>query len=156
MLTNNHKYYHNYKNPMTMAKCADDGHALLQRDDWDARIEKAQHHAFKRRHAAAMNEHDTAKRAAMCARLSDPSHHNWLTADLERSVTAEAPLVIECLNDVRARAKRPLTPHMLPYLPCGILESTALAPYLERWRLDAAAAAAAGATRARCAYPTLD
>jgi hypothetical protein len=127
------------------------------RDDWDARIEKAQHRAFKRRHAAAIgHEPDTAKRGAMCACLSDPRHHNWFTADLKRSVTAEAPLVIECLDDVRARAKRPLTPHMLPYLPCGILESPVLAPYLERWRLDAAAAAAAGATRARCAYPTLD
>ncbi len=56
------------------------------------------------------------------------------------------------LDDERARAKRPLTPQMLPFLPRGILESAALAPYLERWRLDAAAAA----TRARCAYPTLD
>ncbi len=60
--------------------------------------------------------------------------------------------VIECLDDVHARAKRPLTPQMLQFLPRGILESAALAPYLERWRLDAAAAA----TRARCAYPTLD
>jgi hypothetical protein len=45
---------------------------------------------------------------------------------------------------------------MLPYLPSGILESPALAPYLQRWRLDAAAAVAAGPTRARCSYPTLD
>jgi hypothetical protein len=45
---------------------------------------------------------------------------------------------------------------MLQHLPLGILESAALAPYLERWRLDAAAAVAAAATRARCAYPTLD
>ncbi len=143
-----------------LAKCADDGDALL-RDDWDARIEKAQHRAFKRRHAAAMDESDgnnTGKRDAMWARLS-ALHLNWFSAELERSVTAQAPLVIECLDDVRARAKRPLTPHMLPYLPRGILESPALAPYLERWRLDAAAAVvvvAAGATRARCAYPTLD
>jgi hypothetical protein len=106
----NNNYYHNYKNPM--AKCADNADALLLRDDWDARIEKAQHRAFKRRHAAAMDEPDNT---AMWARLSAP-HNNWFTADLERSVTAEAPLVIECLNDVRARAKRPLTPHMLPYL----------------------------------------
>jgi hypothetical protein len=156
MLTNNsHKYYHNYTNPMTMAKCVDNAEAL-QRDDWDARIENAQHHAFKRRHAAAMDEPYTAKRAALFARLSNPHHHNWFTADLEPSVTAEAPLVIECLNDVRARAKRPLTPHMLPYLPSGILESPALAPYLQRWRLDATAAVAAASTRARCAYPTLD
>jgi hypothetical protein len=85
-----------------------------------------------------------------------PLQQRAFTADLERSVTAQAPLVIECLDDVRARAKRPLTPHMLQYLPHGILESPALAPYLERWRLDAAAAVAAGATRARCAYPSLD
>ncbi len=90
--TNN---YNNYTNPM--AKCVDNAETL-QRDDWDARIENAQHRAFKRRHAAAMHESDTAKRAALFARLSDPSHHNWFTADIERSVTAEAPLVIECLN----------------------------------------------------------
>jgi hypothetical protein len=72
-------------------------------------------------------------------------------AKLERSVTEQAPLVIECLNDVRARAKHQLAPQQ-PLLQCGILESATLAPYLERWRLDAAAAA----TRARCAYPTLD
>jgi hypothetical protein len=149
--TNYNYNYNNYTNPT--AKCADSAEAL-QRDDWDARIEKAQHRAFKRRHAAAEREPDTAKRATLFKRLADPRH--WFTADIERSVTAEAPLVIECLNDVRARAKRPLTPHMLPYLPSGILESPALAPYLQRWRLDAAAAVAAGPTRARCAYPTLD
>ena len=92
----------------------------------------------------------------MWARLSDSRHNNWFTADLERSVTAEAPLVIDCLDDVCACAKRPLTPHMLQHLLRGILESAALAPYLERWRLDAAPAVAAAATRARCAYPTLD
>ena len=154
MLTKtNYNNYNNYTNPT--AKCADSAEAL-QRDDWDARIEKAQHRAFKRRHAAAMREPDTAKRAALSKRLADPGHHNWFTADIERSVTAEAPLVIDCLNDVRACAKRPITLHMLPYLPSGILESPALAPYLHRWRLDAAAVMAAGPTRARCSYPTLD
>jgi hypothetical protein len=134
-------------------KCTD-GDAL--RDDWDARIFNAQRRAFKRRHATAMDEPDTAKRDALWARLSAP-RHCWFSAELERSVTEQAPLVIECLDDVRARAKRPLTPHMLPHLPRGILESAGLAPYLERWRLDAAAdAVAATATRARCAYPTLD
>ena len=152
MLTKtNYNNYNNYTNPT--AKYADSAEAL-QRDDWDARIEKAQHRAFKRRHAAADREPDTAKRAALFKRLTDRSH--WFTADIERSVTAEAPLVIDCLNDVRACAKRPITLHMLPYLPSGILESPALAPYLQRWRLDAAAAVAAGPTRARCAYPTLD
>ena len=144
--------YNNYTNPM--AKCIICNAEALQRDDWDARIEKAQHRAFKRRHAAADREPDTAKRAALFKRLNDRSH--WFTADIERSVTAEAPLVIDCLNDVRACAKRPITLHMLPYLPSGILESPALAPYLHRWRLDAAAVMAAGPTRARCSYPTLD
>ncbi len=79
----------------------------------------------------------------------------WFSAELERSVIEQAPLVIECLDNVRARAKRPLVPQ-LPLLPCGILESAALSPYLKRWRLDASSsAAAAAATRARCAYPTL-
>ncbi len=59
-----------------------------------------------------------------------------------------------CLDDVRSRAWRPLA-QQLPFLPRGILKSAALAPYLERWRLDASAAAAAP-RRARCAYPTLD
>jgi hypothetical protein len=153
MLTKINYKYNNYTNPT--AKYADSAEAL-QRDDWDARIEKAQHRAFKRRHAAADREPDTAKRAALFARLADPRHHNWFTADIERSVTAEAPLVIDCLNDVRACAKRPITLHMLPYLPSGILESPALAPYLHRWRLDAAAVMAAAPTRARCSYPTLD
>jgi hypothetical protein len=151
MLTKINYKYNNYTNPT--AKHADNAETL-QRDDWDVRIEKAQHRAFKRRHAAAEHEPDTAKRAALFKRLTDRSH--WFTADIERSVTAEAPLVIDCLNDVRACAKRPITLHMLPYLPSGILESPALAPYLHRWRLDAAAVMAAGPTRARCSYPTLD
>ena len=105
-----------------------------------------------------MDEPDTAKRDALWARLS-AQRHCWFSAELERSVTEQAPLVIECLDDVPARAKRLLTLHMLQHLPRCILESAALAPSLERWRLDAAAAVvvvAAGATRARCAYPTLD
>ncbi len=72
---------------------------------------------------------------------------------VQRSVAAQAPLVIECLDDVRARAKLPLTPHMLLHLLRCIRRARA---YLERWRLDAAAAVAAAATRARCTYPTLD
>ncbi len=47
------------------------------RDDWGTRIEKAQRRAVKRRHAAAMmmDEPDTTKRGALCARLSAPHHH---------------------------------------------------------------------------------
>jgi hypothetical protein len=93
-----------------------------------------------------MDEPDIAKRYALSAQ-----RHCWFSTKLESFVTEQAPLVIECLYNVRARAKRPLTPQ-LPLLPCGILESSALAPYLERWRLDAAVAA----TRARCTYPALD
>jgi hypothetical protein len=64
-------------------KCAD-GDAL--RDDWDARIFNAQRRAFKRKHAAALDEPDTAKRDALWARLSVP-RHCWFSAELERSVT---------------------------------------------------------------------
>jgi hypothetical protein len=44
-------------------------------DDWDAHIENAQHRAFKRRHAAVMDEPDTAKRDALWARIAAPRHH---------------------------------------------------------------------------------
>ncbi len=122
----------------------------MLRDDWDARIENAQLRAFKRKHATAMAEPDTAKRAALWAQLDAPRSH-WFNPNLERSVTELAPLVIECLDDVRARARRPLAPRMLPLLPRRILESATLAPYLERW-----CAAPAPETGARCAYPTMD
>ncbi len=57
------------------------------------------------------------------ALLSAP-RHCWFSAELERSVTEQAPLVIECLDDVRASAKRPLAPQMmLQHLQRGILES---------------------------------
>jgi hypothetical protein len=126
------------------------------RDDWDARIENAQHSAFKRRHAAVMDEPDTAKRDALWARISAPRHH-WFSAELERSVTEQAPLVIECLDDVRDRAMRLLARQLL-FLPRGILQSAELAPYLERWRLGASVQALLrlAASRARCAYQTLD
>ncbi len=45
------------------------------RDDWDSRIENAQHCAFKRRLAAVMDEPDTAKRDALWARISALRHH---------------------------------------------------------------------------------
>ncbi len=53
--------------------------------DWGgARIEKQQHRAVKRRHAAAMmidKPDTTAKRGALCARLSGP-HRHWFSAEL--------------------------------------------------------------------------
>ncbi len=78
----------------------------------------------------------------------------------KEDVTRFAAMAEECLDDARAHAKRKgraLPP--LEYLPCGILESEALEPYLKRWKRDIAAAAAAAAaapTRARCAYYLMD
>jgi hypothetical protein len=92
--TNNHN-----NNP----KCTD-GDAL--RDDWDASIFNAQGRAFERKHATAMDEPDTAKRDALWARLSAP-RHCWFSAELERSVTEQAPLVIKCLDDVRQAPAHP-------------------------------------------------
>jgi hypothetical protein len=103
------------------------------RDDWDARIENAQHHTFKRRHAAVIDEPDTAKRDALWVWIAAQRHH-WFSAELERSVTKQALLVIEFLDYVHACAKRPLAQQMLLFLQRCILESAALAPYLERWR----------------------
>jgi hypothetical protein len=124
------------------------------RDDWDARLKNAQHCAFKHRHAAVVNEPDTAKRAALWAQIDAP-RKIWFNAELdsllERSVTEQAQLVINCLDDVRERARRPLAPQ-LPFLPRSILASAALAPYLERWRC----APSAETCSAHCAYPLLD
>ena len=84
----------------------------------------------------------------------------YFTASEELEVTRHAALVEECLDEARAHAKRKgraLPP--LESLPCGILESAALEPYLKRWTRDIAAAAAAAAaapTRARCAYTLMD
>jgi hypothetical protein len=75
--------------------------------------------------------------------------------DLE--VTRLAPLVEECLDDVRERAQQrgwaPLAPHGKECLPEGILasaamqpylrRSAAMQPYLRRWAAADAAAAAA-------------
>ncbi len=97
-----------------------------------------------------MAEPDATKRAVLWAQLDAP-RKLWFNPELERSVTEQAPFVIECLDDVRARAKRPLAPRMLPFLPRGILESAALAPYLERWRC-----APGPEPSVRCAYPALD
>ncbi len=78
----------------------------------------------------------------------------------KEDVTRFAAMVEECLDDARAHAKRKgWRPIPLEYLPCCILESEALEPYLKRWKRDdaaAAAAAAAAPTRARCAYRLMD
>jgi hypothetical protein len=58
MLTQTTNNNNNKNNP----KCTD-GDAL--RDDWDARIFNAQRRAFKRKHAAAMDKPDIAKRDAL-------------------------------------------------------------------------------------------
>ncbi len=75
----------------------------------------------------------------------------WFMPRIERDVTRHAALAEKCLDDARAHAKRKgWTPIPQEFLPCGILESEALEPYLKRWKRDddalAAAAAAAAAT----------
>jgi hypothetical protein len=104
---------------------------------WDNRLESAQHRALKRLRRAAKAEEDTTMRAAIRTRLA--SHLTvFFHAKHGESVTELAPLVAECLDDVRARAKRggwrPLAPQN-EFLPKGVLASAALAQYLERWKL---------------------
>ncbi len=126
------------------------------RDRWEKRVTGALFRKLKREVRAA---HD--------ALLRTPS--GWVAPDLvsmwfmpqqAEDVTRHAALAEECLDDARAHAKRKgRSPPPLEYLPCGILESEALEPYLKRWKRDiiiAAAAAAAAPTRARCAYPLMD
>jgi hypothetical protein len=59
----------------------------------------------------------------------------WFSARFEPSVTAQAPLVEKCLDEVSVRGQRggrALPPQA--FLPRGIREAAALAPYLGRWR----------------------
>ena len=63
-------------------------------------------------------------------------------------MTRHAPLVEECLDNVRERAQQrgwaPLAPHWKECLPKGILASAVMQPYLRCWAAaDAAAAAVA-------------
>ena len=115
---------------------------------WEDRIESAQHRAFKRVHAAMMEEKVEERAMALRARLGNPSVM-WFAPASEHEVTRQVRLVEECLDDVRARAVRcgwaPLAPHWRACLPKGILRSAAMQPYLRRWAAADAAAAAAAA-----------
>jgi hypothetical protein len=84
----------------TTAKCAEEKRRRCKL--WDDKVERAQHRAFTRKYVAADAEADEAKRAALRAHYDTPSKA-WFSAP---SVTEQAPIVKECLNDVRARAKR--------------------------------------------------
>ena len=92
-------------------------------------------------------ETDAVRAAAMRARLSNGLETFFLPRE-EQEVTRLAPLVEECLDDVRARAVQrgwaPLAPHWKKCLPKGVLASAAMQPYMWRWAAaDAAAAEAA-------------
>ena len=120
---------------------------------WEDRIESAQHRAFKRVHAAMMEEKVEERAMALRARLGNPSVM-WFAPASEHEVTRQVRLVEECLDDVRARAVRcgwaPLAPHWRACLPKGILRSAAMQPYLRRWAAadDAEAEAAEAAAEA--------
>jgi hypothetical protein len=122
------------------------------RDRWEDRV----HSALFRR----MRRNVRAANALFGTPAYVEPDMRYFTASEELEVTRHAALVEECLDKARAHAKRKgraLPP--LEYLPCGILESAAMEPYLKRWKRDIAAAAAAAAaapTRARCAYPLMD
>ena len=116
---------------------------------WEDRIESAQHRAFKRVHAAMMEEKVEERAMALRVRLGNPSAM-WFAPASEHEVTRQVRLVEECLDDVRARAVRcgwaPLAPHWKWCLPEGVLASAAMQPYLRRWAAADAAAASVEAT----------
>ena len=118
---------------------------------WEDRIESAQHRAFKRVHAAMMEEKVEERAMALRARLGNPSVM-WFAPASEHEVTRQVRLVEECLDDVRARAVRcgwaPLAPHWRACLPKGILRSAAMQPYLRRWAAADAVAEAEAAAEA--------
>ena len=125
---------------------AEEARDEARRDKWIDRLESAQFRALKRARAAAEEETDAARAAAMRARLGNGLETIFLVRE-EREVTRLAPLVEECLDDVRARAVQrgwaPLAPHWKRCLPKGVLASAALQPYLRRWAADDDDAAAA-------------
>jgi hypothetical protein len=126
---------------------------------WRAKMFRAWKRVMQRKYAAAAAAiEDECKRTALRAQFDNP-YKVLFVAHYEPSVTPATLLIIECLDDVRERAKRAryakwsAPAHHIEFLPCGILESAPMAPYLERWRRDDAAGPA---LRARCAYPALD
>ncbi len=95
-------------------------------------------------------ETDAVKAAAMYASLSS-TWASYFMPDEETEVTRAAPLVEECLDDIRERAQKrgwaPLATHSVwkVCLSMGVLASAAMKQYLRRWAAadDAAAVAAA-------------
>ncbi len=130
-------------------------------------MERAQHHAFTRKYRAVDAEPDATKRATMRAQF-DIQHKAWFFSRLAQSFTEQVQLVEDCLDNLRTRAKRTKRAGcagcagcapQIDFLPREILESAALAPFLERWRRHYAAPAACASApepRARCTYPTMD
>ncbi len=96
-------------------------------------------------------ETDAVKAAAMYARLSS-TLASYFMPDEETEVTRVAPLVEECLDDIRERAQqRGWAPHAPHWKVClrvskGVLASAAMQPYLRRWAAADAAAAVEAAT----------
>jgi hypothetical protein len=120
------------------------------RTKWGGRLENAALRACKRARVAGEVETDDAVRAA-AMRARSVGHLDVLF-DLSRNLegTRLAPLVEECLDDLRERAQQrgwaPRAPHWKKSLPEGILASAAMQPYLRRWAAaDAAAAVEEGA-----------
>ena len=99
-----------------------------QRDYWSDRVTGALFRQLKRKVRAANAVFGTPQWVRY-----DPEA-TWFTASCALDVTRHAALVEECLDDARAHAKKckkgreALPP--LEFLPCGILESEALEPYL--------------------------
>jgi hypothetical protein len=118
-----------------------------RRAKWGDRLQSAQHRAHKHVRVALKVETDTVRAAAMRARLRSSLASFFLPEEeLEVSqVTRLAPLVEECLDDVRERALQrwwvPLAQHWKKCLPKGILSSAAMQPYLRSLAATDAAAA---------------
>ncbi len=123
----------------------------LRREQRDDRLRNAQLRALKRGRLALKEEKDAVKEAAMYAHLSSTMVLSFMP-DEEIEVTRVAPLVEECLDDVRARAVQrgwtPLAQHWKVCLSRGVLASAAMQPYLRRWAAADAADAAAAAEAA--------
>ena len=127
-----------------------------RRAEWGDRLGSAALRALKSARIAEKEETDYAVRAAAMRARSDGHFDVFfdLSRDLEKMRLA--PLVEECLDDVRERAQQrgwaPLAQHWKKCLPEGILVSAAMQPFLHRWAAadatDAAAAVAAAAVEA--------
>ncbi len=100
---------------------------LRLRDQWEDRVTDALFRQLKRKVRAANALFGTPEWVSINA------HPTWFMLYNEADVTRNAALAEECLDDAREHAKRKgrsLPP--LEYLPCGILESAAMEPYLKR------------------------